>query len=199
VKGPPPGPRKQGRAHGRREERTPTKAEVKPRAGARAGAARRVLVLHGPNLNLLGTREPEVYGRVTLGQIDRDLRDAGRKLGLSVETFQSNHEGALVDRVQAARGGFAAIVINPGGYTHTSVALRDALAAVGLPVIEVHLSNVAAREEFRHRSLIAPIAVGQVVGLGAIGYRLALEAAAHLLETRTTTRTRTRTTKGSAT
>ena len=109
-------------------------------------------------------------------------RAAARELGLRVETFQSNHEGALIDRVQAAREACAAIIINPGGYTHTSVALRDALAAVGLPVIEVHLSNVAAREEFRHRSLIAPISVGQIVGLGAIGYRLALEAAAHILE-----------------
>ena len=145
------------------------------------GSLLRVLVLHGPNLNLLGTREPDVYGRVTLAQIDADLREAARTLELGLETFQSNHEGALIDRVQAAREDFSAIVINPGGYTHTSVALRDALAAVGLPVIEVHLSNVAAREEFRHESLIAPIAVGQVVGLGAIGYRLALEAVAHIL------------------
>jgi 3-dehydroquinate dehydratase-2 len=143
---------------------------------------RKVLVLHGPNLNLLGTREPDVYGRVTLAQIDADLKAAGRALDVEVETFQSNHEGALIDRVQAARDEASAIVINPGGYTHTSVALRDALAAVGLPVIEVHLSNVAAREEFRHRSLIAPISVGQVVGLGAFGYRLALEAAAHILQ-----------------
>jgi 3-dehydroquinate dehydratase II len=138
--------------------------------------------LHGPNLNLLGTREPDVYGRVTLSQIDADLRAAAADLDLQLETFQSNHEGALIDRVQAAREVCSAIVINPGGYTHTSVALRDALAAVGLPVIEVHLSNVAAREEFRQRSLIAPISVGQVVGLGAFGYRLALEAAAHILE-----------------
>jgi 3-dehydroquinate dehydratase-2 len=151
-----------------------------------------VLVLHGPNLNLLGTREPQVYGRVTLREIDRDLRDAGRKLGVAVDTFQSNHEGALIDRIQAAAREFGAIVINPGGYTHTSVALRDALAAVGLPVIEVHLSNVAARETFRHRSLIAPIAVGTIAGLGAVGYRLALEAAAHLLQARSRTR------KGSA-
>jgi 3-dehydroquinate dehydratase II len=139
-------------------------------------------VLHGPNLNLLGTREPDVYGRVTLAEIDADLKAAAGTLDVEVETFQSNHEGALIDRVQAAREEASAIVINPGGLTHTSVALRDALAAVGLPVIEVHLSNVAAREEFRHRSLIAPISVGQVVGLGALGYRLALEAAAHILE-----------------
>ena len=184
MKGPPPGPRKMGRVQGRREDRAGGKA--KPAGRARRSVPR-ILVLHGPNLNLLGTREPDVYGRVTLAEIDRDLRDAGRKLGAAVETFQSNHEGALVDRVQAARGVFAAIVINPGGYTHTSVALRDALAAVGLPVIEVHLSNVAAREEFRHRSFIAPIAVGQIAGLGAIGYRLALEAAVHLLQARART------------
>jgi 3-dehydroquinate dehydratase-2 len=151
---------------------------VSPRRASRP----KVLVLHGPNLNLLGTREPEVYGRVTLAEIDADLRAAARRLDLELDSFQSNHEGALIDRVQAARNDAAAIVINPGGYTHTSVALRDALAAVGLPVIEVHLSNVAAREEFRHRSLIAPISVGQVVGLGALGYRLALEAAAHILQ-----------------
>ena len=141
-----------------------------------------VLVLHGPNLNLLGTREPDIYGRTTLSDIDADLQKRARELGVAVDCFQSNHEGALIDRIQAARGQAGAIIINPGGYTHTSVALRDALAAVGLPVIEVHLSNVAAREEFRHRSLVAPIAVGSIVGLGAIGYRLALEAASSILK-----------------
>jgi 3-dehydroquinate dehydratase-2 len=154
---------------------------VKGKSG-RAGAAAPlplIVVLHGPNLNLLGTREPAVYGHTTLADIDADLVDRAAELGVRVETFQSNHEGALIDRIQAARGSAVAIVINPGGYTHTSVALRDALAAVALPVIEVHLSNVAAREEFRHRSLIAPIALGTIAGLGAIGYRLALEAATH--------------------
>jgi 3-dehydroquinate dehydratase-2 len=146
-----------------------TKPGARPRA--------RIVVLHGPNLNLLGTREPEVYGHTTLADIDADLARWAAQLGVDLTTFQSNHEGALIDEIQASRAQAAAIIINPGGYTHTSVALRDALAAVALPVIEVHLSNVAAREEFRHRSLIAPIAVGQIVGLGAIGYRLALEAA----------------------
>jgi 3-dehydroquinate dehydratase-2 len=146
-----------------------------------APAAGRILVLHGPNLNLLGTREPDIYGHTTLADIDADLQRRARELGVTVESVQSNHEGALIDRIQAARSEVQAIIINPGGYTHTSVALRDALAAVGVPVIEVHLSNVAAREEFRHRSLIAPIAVGSIVGLGAIGYRLALEAAVSLL------------------
>lgn len=140
-----------------------------------------VLVLHGPNLNLLGTREPGIYGRTTLAEIDDGLRQAGQELGVTVETFQSNHEGALIDRIHQARQTAGAIIINAGGYTHTSVALRDALAAVGLPVIEVHLSNLAAREEFRHRSLLAPVCVGQITGLGAFGYRLALEAAVHHL------------------
>ncbi|HEY0713438.1 MAG TPA: type II 3-dehydroquinate dehydratase [Polyangia bacterium] len=140
-----------------------------------------ILVIHGPNLNLLGTREPQIYGSTTLADIDADLARRAAELDVALESFQSNHEGALIDRVQAARGNVSAIVINPGGYTHTSVALRDALAAVGLPVIEVHLSNVAAREEFRHRSLIAPIATGAIVGLGAIGYRLALEAAVSIV------------------
>ena len=157
-----------------------SKAPAAPRR-ADSGKPPRVLVLHGPNLNLLGTREPEVYGRTTLPEIARTLVAHGRKLGLEVQSFQSNHEGALIDRIQKARSEAAAIVINPGGYTHTSVALRDALAGVGLPVIEVHLSNVTAREEFRHRSLIAPIAVGQIVGLGATGYRLALDALSEIL------------------
>lgn len=140
-----------------------------------------ILVIHGPNLNLLGTREPDLYGKTTLLEINADLVEAGDDLAVVVETFQSNGEGELIDRVQQARGHASAIVVNAGGYTHTSVALRDALAAVGLPVIEVHLTNLAAREEFRHRSLLAPVCVGQITGLGAFGYRLALEAAVHVV------------------
>ena len=136
----------------------------------------KILVLHGPNLNLLGQREPEVYGRVTLDEIDAGLRELGETRGASVETFQSNHEGALIDRIQAARGHVDGLIINPGGLTHTSVSLRDALAASEVPFVEVHLSNVHAREEFRRRSLISDVAVGQVTGLGAIGYELALRA-----------------------
>ena len=139
-------------------------------------AAMKILVLHGPNLNLLGQREPEVYGRVTLDEIDAGLRELGETGGASVETFQSNHEGALIDRIQAARGHVDGLIINPGGLTHTSVSLRDALAASEVPFVEVHLSNVHAREEFRRRSLISDVAVGQVTGLGAIGYELALRA-----------------------
>jgi 3-dehydroquinate dehydratase-2 len=141
-----------------------------------------VLVLHGPNLNLLGSREPKIYGRTTLQEIDQGLREAGERHGVTVETFQSNHEGELIDRVQQAAKTASALIVNAGGFTHTSVALRDALAAVGLPVIEVHLSNLAAREEFRHQSLLAPVCVGSIVGLGAFGYRLALDAAVHLIE-----------------
>lgn len=140
-----------------------------------------VLVLHGPNLNLLGTREPEIYGHDTLADIDGRLDRLADELSLQVETFQSNGEGALIDRVQAASKTAAAIVINAGGYTHTSVALRDALAATGLPIVEVHLSNLHKREEFRHRSLIADIAVGQVLGFGAHSYELGLRAAAALV------------------
>jgi len=136
----------------------------------------KILVLHGPNLNLLGQREPEIYGRATLAEIDAGLSKLGIESGAQVETFQSNHEGALIDRIHQARGRVDGILINPGGLTHTSVSLRDALAAVEVPVIEVHLSNVYAREPFRHTSLIAPIALGQISGLGPIGYELALRA-----------------------
>lgn len=141
----------------------------------------RVLVLHGPNLNLLGRREPEVYGTQTLADIDAMLEAAAKELGVELETFQSNHEGALIDRIQAAMGVASGIVINPGGFTHTSVALRDALAGVSLPIVEVHLSNVYAREAFRHHSYVTPIALGVISGLGAPGYRYALDAlVAHL-------------------
>ena len=138
----------------------------------------KILVIHGPNLNLLGTREPETYGRVTLAQIDADLSKLAAAAGCSLETFQSNHEGALIDRVHAARlDGTQFIVINPGGSTHTRVALRDALAGVAVPFIEVHLSNVHRREPFRHHSYFSDVAVGVICGLGADGYRAALEHA----------------------
>lgn len=134
-----------------------------------------ILVLHGPNLNLLGTREPEVYGRTTLDQINTDLVEMAAKEGTKLHAFQSNHEGALIDRIHAARtDGTQFIIINPGGLTHTSVALRDALAGVALPFIEVHLSNVHARESFRHHSYLSAVATGVICGLGAQGYRAAL-------------------------
>lgn len=137
----------------------------------------KILVIHGPSLNLLGTREPEVYGRETLEEINGRLSALADARGVELEAFQSNHEGALIDRIQAARGESDFIVINPGAYTHSSIALRDALSAAGVPVIEVHLSNIYAREEFRHQSMIAPVAVGQISGFGALGYELAVQAA----------------------
>ncbi|HEU4621278.1 MAG TPA: type II 3-dehydroquinate dehydratase [Burkholderiaceae bacterium] len=137
-----------------------------------------LLVLHGPNLNLLGTREPQVYGRTTLKEIEAELNAWARAKSVTLESFQSNHEGALIDRIHAARSeGVNAIVINPGGLTHTSVALRDALVGVGIPFIEVHLSNVHAREAFRHRSFLSDVAVGVVAGLGPFGYYAAAEFA----------------------
>ena len=137
--------------------------------------AKRILVLHGPNLNLLGSREPEIYGRETLDAVDRRLTTAAAAAGAEVQCFQSNHEGELVERIQqAGREGVGFIVFNPAAYTHTSVALRDALAAVRIPFIEVHLSNVHAREPFRRRSYFSDLAVGTICGLGTQGYELAL-------------------------
>ena len=137
-----------------------------------------VLVLHGPNLNLLGTREPSIYGRETLEAINRRLVALGRPTGVQVRCFQSNLEGELINRVQQAKAeGVGFIVINPAGYTHTSVALRDALAAVAIPFVEVHLSNIHARETFRHRSYFSDVAVGTICGLGSRGYDFALEYA----------------------
>ncbi len=140
-----------------------------------------ILVVHGPNLNLLGSREPGVYGAQTLTQIDADLAKIATEAGFTLESFQSNHEGALVDRIQAAaHEGCRFIIINPAAYTHTSVALRDALAAVALPFVEVHLSNIHKREPFRHHSYFSQLAEGVICGLGARGYTLALH---HVIQT----------------
>jgi 3-dehydroquinate dehydratase-2 len=141
--------------------------------------ARSILVINGPNLNLLGSREPAVYGRTTLAEVERELAQSATRLGVALQTFQSNHEGALIDRVHAARAdGTDFIIINAAALTHTSVALRDALAAVAIAFVEVHISNVYRRERFRHRSLLSDLAVGAIAGLGTAGYRLALEFAA---------------------
>lgn len=140
-----------------------------------------VLVLHGPNLNLLGQREPGIYGSQTLPDINRLLEVEGQKLAVNIKAVQSNHEGVLVDNIHAALGQYQGILINAGAYTHTSVALRDALAGVNLPTVEVHLSNIYCREEFRHHSYIAPIAIGQISGFGVQSYVLGLHALVHHL------------------
>lgn len=145
------------------------------RAPGRSGARTAILVLNGPNLNLLGTREPEIYGRETLADVERRLAATARAAGARLEAFQSNHEGALIERIHAAKKqGFSFIIVNPAGFTHTSVALRDALAAVAIPFIEVHLSNVHAREPFRRHSYFSDAAVGTICGLGSRGYDFAL-------------------------
>jgi 3-dehydroquinate dehydratase-2 len=141
-----------------------------------------ILVLHGPNLNLLGLREPEIYGSVTLDKINRLLEVDADNLGVKISCLQSNHEGVLVDGIHGAREKYQGIIINAGAYTHTSVAIPDALSAVQIPTVEVHLSNIYKREEFRHHSYIAPIAIGQISGFGADSYRLGLQALVNYLK-----------------
>lgn len=141
----------------------------------------KILVLNGPNLNMLGSREPEKYGNLTLSDIEANLKEIANNHGVELETFQSNHEGELIDKIQSAKANTDGIILNAGGYTHTSVAIRDALAAVNIPTIEVHMTNIHAREEFRHTSLISAVSVAQVVGFGAKSYEYALIGLINLL------------------
>jgi len=143
---------------------------------------KKILVIHGPNLNLLGKREPDIYGKVTIDGINSDLKKMAKLKKVSLEIVQSNHEGEIVEQIGKSRGKFAAILINPAAYTHTSVAIRDAISSVNVPTVEVHLSNIYAREEFRHTSLISPVAKGQICGFGKMSYILGLEAAIGLIK-----------------
>ena len=145
-------------------------------------AVKKVLVIHGPNLDILGKREPKIYGRVTIREIDTRLKKIARDRGISLESFQSNHEGEIVSKIGRAEDSFDAMVINPAAYTHTSVAIRDAVSAAKIPTVEVHLSNIYAREEFRRDSLIAPVAHGQISGFGAASYELGLLAVLGLIQ-----------------
>ena len=143
----------------------------------RRGGVRKILVIHGPNLNLLGQREPDIYGKVTIDDINNDLKRIAKANKVTLEIVQSNHEGEIVELIGKSGGKFAAILINPAAYTHTSVAIRDAISSVKIPAVEIHLSNIYAREEFRHTSLISPVAKGQICGFGKMSYILGLEAA----------------------
>ena len=145
-------------------------------------AKKKILVLNGPNLNLLGKREPEIYGTLTLAQIEHRIRALAKELGIEIEVRQSNSEGELVTWIQEAANKFGAIVINPAAYTHTSLAMRDAVSAVGIPTVEIHISNIHKREPFRHHSFIAEVAVGQIAGFGVDSYLLGLRAAADLIQ-----------------
>ena len=136
---------------------------------------KKILVIHGPNLNLLGNRQPDVYGNTSLSEVNAKIKKVGEQLGITVETFQSNHEGEIVDAIQEARAEYQGLIINPAAFTHYSLAIRDALEALKIPVVEVHLSNIYAREQFRHTSVTAPVVVGQICGLGTCGYVFALE------------------------
>ncbi len=140
----------------------------------------KILVIHGPNLNLLGKREPEIYGKITIEDINRKLKEAAKKKKVTLEIFQSNHEGEIVDKIGKAKNRYEALLINPAAYTHTSVAIRDAILAIGIPTVEVHLSNIYAREDFRHNSLIASVVKGQISGFGVDSYLYGLDAAISL-------------------
>jgi 3-dehydroquinate dehydratase-2 len=144
---------------------------------------KKILVIHGPNLNLLGEREPDIYGKVSIQSIDSRLKEVAKANGADIETYQSNHEGEIVSKIGDARTKFQGILINPAAYTHTSVAIRDAVAAVKIPTVDVHLSNIYAREAFRHQSLVAPVAAGQISGFGANSYEFGLLALLKILDT----------------
>lgn len=145
-------------------------------------ASKKILVIHGPNLNMLGKREPEVYGTNSLGDINKGLTELGKKLGLGIDFFQSNHEGAIVDKIQNAFQKYEGLIINPAAYSHTSIAIRDAILLLKVPVIEVHLSNIYKREPFRHKSMIADVATATLCGFGHHGYYMALEAVARMIK-----------------